>query len=148
MYIFEKKSEEENECFICFEVSNEDEKIPSRLNNNINFIKKCKCDGWIHNNCIEMWYNIHGKCPICCEKIIYITFEYQYLFYIVNYFMIFGNMNIFFQYIVKIRNFLILGIVISNIINILNKFDEIEYEYMSYNNYCYPLNDINYYDDI
>ena len=148
MYIFEQKSEEANECFICFEVSNEHEKKPSRLNDHINFIKSCQCDGWIHNDCIETWYNMHGKCPICCVKITYLKFEYHYLFYIMNYFIIFGNINIFFQYIIKIRNFLIFCIIISNILNILNNFDEIEYEYISYNNYCYPLNDNNLLTDI
>ncbi len=53
------------ECFICLEkITNTGEK-PFKYKNCCKYIKQCKCDGWIHGTCIEIWFNRNLKCPIC-----------------------------------------------------------------------------------
>ena len=54
-----------SECFICFEIKNKNE-FPIKLYNQRNYMKICKCDGWIHKSCLDCWYNINNyNCPIC-----------------------------------------------------------------------------------
>jgi hypothetical protein len=53
------------ECFICYEVSYENELKPIKLNSNNIYLKKCKCDGYIHKNCLTLWYEKSKKCPVC-----------------------------------------------------------------------------------
>lgn len=64
-YYFEEEDEEANICFICFENENESKYILTKLKNQKVFIKKCLCDGWIHNECLTKWYNVKQNCPIC-----------------------------------------------------------------------------------
>jgi|LauGreStaDraftv2_3_1035109.scaffolds.fasta_scaffold44963_1 hypothetical protein len=112
---------EKNECFICFEVSNEYEKYPSHLKSLHEYIKSCNCNGLIHNSCIEMWYNINNTCPICRNKIIYVDIEFQYGFYIIHFFTLGKNfLCILFSDIVKLRNIFIFCVIITNIINIVS----------------------------
>jgi hypothetical protein len=59
--------DEENACFICFELKLLKERKPQRLQNHILYIKTCQCDGFIHNRCLKTWYTASGKCPICRE---------------------------------------------------------------------------------
>ena len=134
---------EENECFICLEVSNQDEKYPSQLKNLQEYIKKCRCDGFIHSNCIEIWYNTNNTCPICRNKMIYIDIEFQYGFYIINY-VILGKdfLYILFSHIVKLRNLIIFFIIITNIMNIvsiiINNFKKNIHDYTYDNIYTEP----------
>ena len=60
-------NKEENVCFICFELKAKREKKPKRLKNQNLYIKTCDCDGFIHNTCLKMWYDVSKKCPICRE---------------------------------------------------------------------------------
>jgi hypothetical protein len=53
---------EENECFICYETCL-DQII--KLNNQTFYFKTCKCDGYIHKKCLDIWVDITSKCPIC-----------------------------------------------------------------------------------
>lgn len=53
---------EENECFICYE-NNYDTII--KLNNQCFYFKTCKCDGYIHKQCLDTWFETTNKCPIC-----------------------------------------------------------------------------------
>jgi hypothetical protein len=112
---------EENECFICFEVSTQYEKYPLRLKNQLEFFKVCACDGWIHTSCIEIWCNMNETCPICRNKMMYINFELQYGIYLVHYFFLTKKyIFIFINQLVKIRNVFIFCVIITNIINILD----------------------------
>ena len=81
----------ENECFICFEVSNKYEKNPSRLSNKIDYFKNCQCDGWIHDNCLEKWYLLNETCPICRNKVVYINTEFHYIVHIIEFFLYIRN---------------------------------------------------------
>jgi len=124
---------EENECFICFEVSNQYEKFPLRLNSDKDYIKNCSCDGWIHDNCLEIWYNTNKTCPICRNKMIYLNFDLQYGFYIIYYFVSRKKyIFIFIHQLVRMRNVFIFCIIIINIMNIIstsiNNFKKTEYD--------------------
>ena len=59
--------DDENACFICFELKLLKERKPQRLKNQKLYIKTCQCDGFIHNRCLKTWYTTSGKCPICRE---------------------------------------------------------------------------------
>jgi hypothetical protein len=133
---------EENECFICFEISNQYEEYPSRLNNLQDYIKNCSCDSWVHNKCIEKWYNNKNVCPICRNKMMYINVDLQYGFYIIHYFVVTKNyIFIFIHQLVRMRNFFIFCVIITNIINIisiaLNNFEK-HNEYIYDNTYTEP----------
>jgi hypothetical protein len=54
-----------SECFICYELSTELEPCPISLKYQLNYNKKCKCDGWIHKRCLDIWYKKQKKCPVC-----------------------------------------------------------------------------------
>ncbi len=53
------------ECFICLEKITTTGEKPFKYKNCCKYIKQCKCDGWIHGTCIEVWFNRNLKCPIC-----------------------------------------------------------------------------------
>ena len=52
-------------CFICYDFRTEYECSPISLKSQLIYDKSCNCDGWIHKQCIEMWYKKQKKCPIC-----------------------------------------------------------------------------------
>ena len=59
----------ENECFICLEIYYNTE-IPIKLNESPNYPKKCECNIWVHNFCLDKWYSTSFYiCPICKEDI-------------------------------------------------------------------------------
>lgn len=70
----------EGECFVCFEIKTENEYKPFQLINQNIYVKQCNCNGWIHQNCLEIWLKkSNNKCPICRKKIvknIYIVLVY------------------------------------------------------------------------
>ena len=54
-----------DECFICYELSTDLEMCPIRLNTQIHYNKQCRCDGWIHNQCLDKWFKNKKSCPVC-----------------------------------------------------------------------------------
>jgi hypothetical protein len=52
-------------CFICYEIKTTGEIETKQLNLLKDYIKSCKCNGWVHNNCLNKWYERCNKCPIC-----------------------------------------------------------------------------------
>jgi hypothetical protein len=52
-------------CFICYETAIAYECEPIQLNSQIDYMKKCNCNSWIHKNCLNAWYNKSRTCPIC-----------------------------------------------------------------------------------
>ena len=64
--IKEVNKEEINDCFICYE----NEITPIKLNSETYYLKNCKCDGYVHENCLTIWYEKNNKCPICRVPII------------------------------------------------------------------------------
>ena len=63
--ILTNKDEEENECFICYEVALEDEKNTIEMCKQTDYNKICQCNGYIHVKCLNEWYDRSLKCPIC-----------------------------------------------------------------------------------
>ena len=55
----------QDDCFICYELSTDVESYPISLKYQLNYNKQCKCDGWIHKSCLDTWYKKQKKCPIC-----------------------------------------------------------------------------------
>jgi hypothetical protein len=65
---YEIKNNNDNknsECFICYEISCENEEEPIKLNSKNYYLKDCTCDGFIHKKCLSIWYEQNKKCPIC-----------------------------------------------------------------------------------
>jgi hypothetical protein len=60
---------EKNICFICYEIKLEDEIQPIMLNLQEDYIKMCNCNGFLHNICLQKWYDKSKKCPICRKDI-------------------------------------------------------------------------------
>ena len=60
--------EEGEECFICLEEI-EDE-VSISLNKIKEYSKFCHCNGNIHKSCLDNWYVINQKCPICRNPMI------------------------------------------------------------------------------
>ena len=58
-----------DECFVCYELSTETELTTISLNSQTNYNKLCRCDGWIHNKCLDKWIKNQKKCPICRHEI-------------------------------------------------------------------------------
>jgi hypothetical protein len=54
-------------CFICYEFKINKERKPKELIKQKLYIKTCECNGLIHNECLETWFKMSGKCPICRE---------------------------------------------------------------------------------
>ena len=64
------KKEDENFCFICYELKVKREKTPKKLKNQKFYIKTCDCDGIVHNICLKIWYEQSRRCPICRDIMI------------------------------------------------------------------------------
>jgi hypothetical protein len=65
--------EEQNinkECFICYEITDITNTPSIKLGNQPKYLKKCKCDIFIHVYCLDKWYNINNSCPICRNQIL------------------------------------------------------------------------------
>ena len=56
---------EAQDCFICYELFDINNKNPIRLDEQNNYIKICNCDGWVHDRCLNHWCKRNKKCPIC-----------------------------------------------------------------------------------
>ena len=54
-----------DECFVCLSVELDDEDYPTKLRCNDLYLKFCRCDGFIHQKCLDDWYDVSNKCPIC-----------------------------------------------------------------------------------
>jgi hypothetical protein len=72
-----KLCDSKNECFICLEIDCDNE-IPIKLNESIYYIKKCDCNVWVHNFCLDKWYTTsYYVCPICREYIFEDLYQYH-----------------------------------------------------------------------
>ena len=54
-------------CLICHDKDYYQKLI--KLNSNIYYLKICKCDGYIHKNCLDIWFRINMSCPYCLIEI-------------------------------------------------------------------------------
>ena len=70
--------ESKNECFICLEIDCGKE-ITIKLNESSYYQKKCDCNVWVHNFCLDKWYSASSYiCPICREYIFEDLYQYHY----------------------------------------------------------------------
>jgi hypothetical protein len=95
-------------CFICYEII-KNNKTPIRIKSECYYQKNCTCDGWVHKNCLDYWYN---KSPICiiCRNRIYKNPSIMIKIFKINY-----NLFVFITFIQSnIRNSII--IINNNII--------------------------------
>ena len=53
------------ECFICYDIQLENKIYTIELKNQEDYIKLCSCNGWVHKECLNEWYDKSQKCPIC-----------------------------------------------------------------------------------
>lgn len=58
------------ECFICYQ---EDSTPPINLNCQTIYIKTCKCNGFVHQSCLDKWCAKQMKCPMCRSQLILAT---------------------------------------------------------------------------
>ncbi len=54
-----------DECFVCCEIRTDLEPYPISLKYQFKYYKQCRCDGWIHKQCLDLWYKKQHKCPVC-----------------------------------------------------------------------------------
>lgn len=54
-----------DECFVCYELSTDLETFPISLKSQNSYNKQCGCDGWIHKQCLDKWFNQQKNCPVC-----------------------------------------------------------------------------------
>jgi hypothetical protein len=99
--------DEKKECFICLDTESKNKDIIKlNMTNIVGYLKKCDCDGDTHFECLQKWYKLHNKCPICRQTIensdvfmdnseIIIHSYHDYLFYNVIHNIIYNFMFAF-----------------------------------------------------
>ena len=144
----EETYKEERECFICFDFQLDNNNNIIKLKNNTDFYKFCDCDGYIHVNCLNSWYEKNEDCPICRNPIkradnleLYNLYQYQYGVYMIYSFLVIkrrlANSLLF---IIKLshRMFLVLFVfIILNTINEIYNKAIYELEKEIHDNYMY-----------
>lgn len=91
-----------HDCFICMEYKTKSGETTIPLMYQTIYITKCKCNGWIHNECLGDWFKFKRKCPICRIKVqkIYINLNpnvelasniniVKFIFYIISFYTLF-----------------------------------------------------------
>ena len=120
--------EEERECFICFDFQLDNNNI-IKLKNSTDFYKFCYCDGYIHVNCLNSWYEKNEECPICRNPMkkadtleLYNLYQYQYGVYMIYSFLVIkrtlGNS---FLFIIKLTYHMFLVLFVFIILNTINE---------------------------
>ena len=89
-------------CFICYEIKYE-QTITLNLENN--YIKNCDCNAWIHNACLNKWYDKSKKCIICRKNVYKKTTFFMIIlnkgkgYFTIFYIYFFKNINKIIKYI-------------------------------------------------
>jgi hypothetical protein len=60
----------DKECFICFELKSCKGIKTINLIDQKLYLHSCNCNGPIHNECLQLWYNMNSSCPICRNKMV------------------------------------------------------------------------------
>jgi hypothetical protein len=87
--LYKSYSDEIDICFICYEIRTPLELKPTSLQKQL-YYKKCRCDGLIHQACLEMWICKQHKCPICRAVLIQPNYSKNTFIVIVFYLNQFG----------------------------------------------------------
>jgi hypothetical protein len=157
--IDEEIHEEPISCFVCFETQFDNNDIIS-LKNQTDYYKFCKCDGYIHINCLNLWYEKNPECPICRNSMkhlryleLYQLYEYYtcaiYLLSVIR--KIVAGSLIF---IIKLSHSIILVMCVFIILKTINKiYSDIIYElknkmYNYYELYDYNDYELYHYNDV
>lgn len=82
---------EYEECFICYEFKYDNKTEPIQLQNQVYYLKSCMCVGVIHKECLDNWFSIQNKCPICrnimvkndCIIIPYLFYNYYLIIFFI-----------------------------------------------------------------
>jgi hypothetical protein len=61
---------DKTECFICYQFIINEKIVPLQLNDQIFYTKICNCNGSIHKECLDRWFNSNYNCPVCRNRII------------------------------------------------------------------------------
>ncbi len=67
--VIQNNDTELTECFVCYEIQNENNCLPIRLYKQTYYTKYCNCDGVIHKKCLDKWFRTNKTCPICRNNI-------------------------------------------------------------------------------
>ena len=76
--------QEVEECFICLQITNENDLKPVTLKNQHLYIKNCNCNGWIHQKCLEIWCIKNMTCPICRMQL-QENIQIKHMFFFISY---------------------------------------------------------------
>ena len=90
--------EDIGDCFICYEMEDREKNKPIKLGKQQKYLKKCKCDGYLHITCLDKWHQMNSTCPICRKQMFLNIKNKPYIFYIRTYFLnngIFTMLRIF-----------------------------------------------------
>lgn len=60
----------DKECFICFELESCKGFKTICLIEQTLYLHNCNCNGPIHTECLQLWFNINNSCPICRNRMI------------------------------------------------------------------------------
>jgi hypothetical protein len=63
--VFKNNNTCTDECFVCLSVELNDEECPINLRRDDAYLRNCCCDGFIHRKCLDDWYSVSSKCPVC-----------------------------------------------------------------------------------
>ena len=136
---------QENECFICFDFQL-DNNDTIKLKNYTDFYKFCDCDGYIHVNCLNSWYEKNQQCPICRNPVkradsieLYNLYQYQYGVYMIYFFLVvkrrLANSLLFVIKLTHRMFFILFFYIIFNMINEVYNSIIYELEKEIYDNY-------------
>jgi len=114
-------NDDKGECFICYEIKTFNGSKPILLKNQSIYYKFCNCDGLIHNECLDHWFRLNEKCPICRIKVVEKTNNMILLSYINN------NRIIIYLFVKNslmiVLRFLFICCIIFNTINLIMVFN-------------------------
>jgi len=145
-----------NICFICYEIENDIGDRTIQINSKEDYIKICICNLWVHNNCLNKWYENSNVCPICRSQVnkkfplnIFLYLNNYYIILFTNFSRNYNNIIRFFLTLIFIFYTFQYYLLIFNY-NYDNNDDKYKYsKYNKYDNdkYKYNNNNIKYYDE-
>jgi hypothetical protein len=69
------------ECFICYEFTGKNNCELIELNKQNIYFTRCKCNQYVHIECLQTWLNVNKRCPICSITVIEKKDLYNYILF-------------------------------------------------------------------